>query len=111
MIDIHLDHALTSNDPDEILGSLRYLTRWLEVLGEGDMAQWVRSLVRTEAPGTWYVDGHNRDQYIRSVDLSENLKSQLEDVDRRIREDIPSKLSQVLRSPSALRGSDHLLLD
>ena len=108
-LDIHLDHALTSNDPDEVLGNLRRLTRWLEIVGEGEIAQWIRSMVRTEAPGTWYIDSLNRSQYVREVELSENLKSQLVAVNDRIRAGIPDKLSQVLQSPNVLRGSDYLL--
>lgn len=111
VLDIHINHALTSNNPDEVLGNLRHLTRWLEILGEGKTAQWIRSLIRTEAPGTWYVDSHDRHQYVHQVELSENLKSQLIAVNDRIRTGIPDKLSQVLQSPNVLEGSDYLLTD
>jgi len=111
VLNIHLDHALKSKNPDEVLGNLRYLTRWLEILGEGDMAQWIRSLIRSEAPGTWYVDRHNRNQYVREVKLSGNLRPQLLTISNRIKASVPNKLSQVLQSPNVLKDADYLLTD
>jgi len=110
-IEIHLDQVLTSNDPDEVLYNLRYLTRWMEILGEGEMAQWIRSLIRIEAPGTWYVDSHDREQYVRKVELSEHLRAQLSTFNHRIKSLLPNKLSQVLQSPAALPEASHLLID
>jgi len=108
-LDIHLDHALTSNDPDEVLGNLRYLTKWMEVLGEGDIAQWISSVIQTEAPGTWYADSLRGGIYIRQVDLSGNLKTQLDMIHNRIKTEIPNKLSHVLQSPKTFKGSTHRL--
>jgi hypothetical protein len=90
-LNIHFELVLATKKPDETLGNLRRLTRWMELLGEGDMAQWIRSLIRIAAPGTWYVDNHNREQYIRQVQLSSNLREQLITFHERIRTDTPKK--------------------
>lgn len=105
-IGIHLDNTLTSNSPDEVLKNLRDLTRWLEILGEGDMATWIRMLIKTEAPGTWYVDSHNREQYIRKVQLSSYMRSEIDAIIDRIRTSVPGKISQVLKSQT-LEDVDH----
>ena len=106
---IHLDHALTSNNPDEVLGNLRHLTHWMGLLGQSDIAQWISSLVRTEAPGTWYADSLRGGIYLRQVDLSRNLKTQLDMIHNRIKTEITNKLSQVLQSPKTFKGSTHRL--
>jgi len=108
-LDILLERALSSNEPDEVLKNLRYLTRWLELLGEGEMTQWIRLLIRTEAPGTEYVDDSNREQYIRGVILSEGLRVQLVTIYSRIKTEIPNKLSQVLQSSKAFKDSTQRL--
>jgi hypothetical protein len=33
----------------------------------------IRELIRKEAPGTLYVDGHNRENYVRYVALSDMM--------------------------------------
>ncbi|MEA2075553.1 MAG: hypothetical protein U9O85_07455, partial [Euryarchaeota archaeon] len=106
-LDIHLDHALTSNDPDEVLENLRYLTKWMGELGGGDIAQWISSVIQTEAPGTWYADSLRGGYYLRQVDLSGNLKTQLDMIHNRIKTEIPNKLSQVLQSSKTFKGSTH----
>jgi len=77
------------------------------MLGEGDMTQWIRLLIRTEAPGTRYVDSHNREQYICDVKLSDGLRAQLDTIHNRIKTEIPDKLSQVLQSSKTFKGSTH----
>jgi len=109
-IDIHLGHALTSNNPDEVLGNLKDLMWKMVGLGKGDIVQWIRSLIRTKAPGTWYVDSHDREQYVQEVELSEHLRSRLTAVHKRIKTSVPNKLSQVLQSPNALTDSEPLLV-
>jgi len=110
-LNIHLDLALASTTPDEVLGNLRYLARWLELLGVGDTVQWIRTLIRREAPGTWYVDKHDRKQYVRNVELSNQMKGYLAALSRRVRVAAPSKLQQVLRSQAHLKNAEYLLDD
>ncbi|MFC2141062.1 DnaJ domain-containing protein [Acidobacteriota bacterium] len=105
-VGIHLDNTLTSNSPDEVLKNLRDLTRWLEILGEGDMAEWIRMLIKTEAPGTWYVDSHNRGKYIRQFQLSSYMRPQIDAIMDRIKTCVPGKISQVLKSQT-LNDVDH----
>ncbi len=106
---IHLELALMAKDPDEILWNLRRLTRWLELLGAGDIIQWVRQSVRTEAPGTWYVEQDNREQYVRDVRLTQHMKSFLISFGERVRTDATSKLKQVMEGLHSLENAEHLL--
>ena len=109
-LEIHLELALLAKTPDEVLENLRSLTRWLELLGADDVVRWIRQLIKTEAPGTWYVDKHNREQYIRSVDLSPYMKSCLSSFEKRVKADATAKLKQVLKSAHTLENA-RLLLD
>lgn len=106
-LNILLEHALTAITPGEVLSNLKYFTRWMEMLGEDDIAQWIRSWIRIEAPGTWYVDRPNREQYARQIELSEYMRGQLVGIHNRIKSGVPNKLSQVLQSPHALAGSGY----
>jgi len=108
-LETQLELALTSETPDEALGSMRYLTRWLELLGIGETAQWIRQLIRTEAPGTRYVDEHERENYIRDVPLSEQMEAYVAALDRRVKSDAATKLRDVLNSQMPLRGTDSYL--
>ena len=110
-LEIHLKHALTSSNPDGVLRNLWRLTRWMELLGEGDMAQWIRSLIRIEAPGTCYVDSHDRHQYVREVALSDELVTTLASIHARIKTEVPKKLAQVMKGQDALADSASLLED
>jgi hypothetical protein len=110
-LNTHLDLALTAKTPDAVLDNLRRLTRWMELLGDDVMTQWIRSLIRIEAPGTWYVDSHNRVQYIKKVELSNSLKNKLSSFNERIKTNIPKKLSEVLKSTDVLSGPNYLLND
>jgi len=108
--EIHLDVALTSNNPDGVLESLYHLTRYMEKLNEREMVQWLSTLIRSEAPGTGYAKGVSNLQYTGVPDnliLSETLKSRLATIQDRIKKEIPNKLSQVLKSPYAFKGSTH----
>lgn len=97
-----------SNDPDVILGSLRRITRWLELLGMGEMTQWIRELIRREAPGTWYVDSHDRKNYIQNVQISDYLDKQVTPILITIQQTAPIRLSQVLSTSARLRKSKSL---
>jgi tetratricopeptide (TPR) repeat protein len=106
-VGIHLNNTLTSNSPDEVLKNLRDLKQWLEMLGKGDMAEWIRMLIKTEAPGTWYVDIQKREQYILQVQLSRYMRSKIDVILNRIKTSVPGKISQVLKSQQTLRDIDH----
>jgi len=108
-LDIHLTLALTSDDPHEVLSNLRRLTRWLEILGDGSTAEWIRGMIRTSAPGTWHVDKTSREQYVRGIKLSKDLTVRLDELRARMQSGIPHKLSQVMHDPDALAASDRLL--
>lgn len=105
-LDTQLDLALTSETPDGVLGSLRYLTRWLELLGMDETTQWIRQLIRTEAPGTWYVDKHDRENYVRDMPLSEEMRAYLAAFDNRVKSDVAPRLREVLKSQTPLRDPD-----
>jgi hypothetical protein len=110
-LEIHLELALVAKTPDDVLENLRSLTRWLELLGADDIVQWIRQLIRTEVPGTWYVDKHNREQYIRNVDLSPYMRDCLSSVDKRIKANATAKLKQILRGTHTLENAELLLED
>ena len=110
-LEIHLELALMAKAPDDVLKNLRSLTRWLELLGADNIVQWIRQLIRTEAPGTWYADKHNREQYIRNVDLSPYMRNCLSSVDKRVKANATAKLKQVLRSAHTLENAELLLED
>jgi len=97
-INILTAQVLTSNDPDEMLGSLHRMTRWLELLGMREMVQWIRDLIRREAPGTWYVDSHDRVNYIREVEVSEQLKTEAKPLLTKIQQAAPVRLAKILGS-------------
>jgi hypothetical protein len=86
----------TSRNPDDILASLRQMTRWLEIVGLGEMALWIRNLVRSEAPGTAYVDAHDRLAYVQKTHLSLVFKSKSEVILNYIRENAQWRLMDVL---------------
>ena len=110
-VNIHLYLALSSNDPDTVLGNLRSLTRWFEILGDGPTAQYIRHHIRTEAPGTWYVDKHDREQYIREVEMSEELQLKMNHLKEEIHAKVHVKLIEVLRGSGAIHSHDKSLLD
>lgn len=109
-LEIVSELALTAETADDVLKNLKFLTRWLELMGAGSIAQWVRQLIRTEAPGTRYVDAHNREQYIQNVDLSPFLRDYLTNLETRLKSRVPVKLKRVLGSTRDLEGG-RLLLD
>lgn len=109
-LELHLELALGAKMPDDLLENLRSLTRWLELLGANDIAQRIRQLIRVEAPGTWYVDKHDREQYVRSVDLSPDMKDFLSSVDERVRMNAAVKLKHMLGGTQALVSDGFLLV-
>jgi len=109
-LEIHLDLALQAKIPDDVLKNLRSITRLLELLGECNTVQWIRQLIRDEAPGTSYVDEHNRENYIRAVDLSSYIKSHLSNFDMRMKVHATKKLKQILGGTHNL-GKDKYLID
>lgn len=97
-LDLHLELMSVAESPDDVLKNLRSLTRWLELLGSEDLVQWIRQLIRTEAPGTWYVDKQSRDQYVRKVDLSPHMKRYLVGLTKLVKARAATKLRQTLKS-------------
>jgi tetratricopeptide (TPR) repeat protein len=100
------NRTLTSNTPAEVLGSLRKLTRWLEMLGLGEMAQWIRDLIRHEAPGTYYVDSHDRENYVQKVQISDNLQAKINPILENVKIYASGKLAQVLASQMHIKKSN-----
>jgi hypothetical protein len=99
-LELDLSLALSAKTPDAVLRPLRNLTRWLEMLGAGPTAQMIRELIRTEAPGTLYVNKHDRVNYFRKVTLSEDMRNFLEGFDTRIKLRAVGKVKEVM-------GSEH----
>lgn len=108
-LDIHRHLALTATQPRVVLRNLRRLTRWMEILGQGETAHWIRVLIRTSAPGTGYVDRHDREQYVKQVTPSGELISALAPICRQIKDEMPLRLTHVLEDQSTLTGSDYAL--
>lgn len=95
-LELDLALALSAKTPDDVLRPFRNLTRWLEVLGAAPTAHMIRELIRTEAPGTLYVDKHDRINYFRKVTLSEEMRNFLEEFDTRIRCRAVVKVKEVM---------------
>jgi len=97
--------VMTFNDPDDLLGALLRTTRWLELLGMSEMTQWIRDFIRREAPGTWYVDKHDRVNYVKEVQVSDRLERQIKPLLSKIQQMAPIRLAMVLGSASELEQS------
>jgi tetratricopeptide (TPR) repeat protein len=110
-LEIHMELALIARRPDDVLKNLTDLARWLECLGANSIAQWLRRLIRSEAPGTWYVDNENRERYVPNVDLSQYLRAYLSDVDHTVKTTLTAKLKALLESPHTLESSQLFLRD
>lgn len=95
-LELNLSLVMSAATPDGVLGPLRSSTRWLERLNRGASANVIRNLIRTEAPGTLYVDGHNRENYLRPATFTESMKDYLETFDARIKKEAVPKLKEVM---------------
>ena len=104
-LETHVELAIAAKTPDDVLANLRRLTRWFELLGEGSIAQWVRQLIRTEAPGTRYVDRHDREQYVQNVDLSPSMRDCLTDIDGRLKVHATANLKRLLAGTHAVNNA------
>jgi hypothetical protein len=58
----------------------------------------IRELIRKQAPGTLYVDVHNRENYVRHVALSDMMDNFLKTFDARIKTAAVPKLKKVMES-------------
>jgi hypothetical protein len=103
-LNIELLLTRSASTLDEVLRPLRDLTRWLELLGAVRTAKMLRDLIRREAPGTLYVDKHDRLNYFRNVELSENMGTFLEEFDARIKLTAVGKVTELM-------GSEHSIDD
>jgi hypothetical protein len=108
-LSIHLWLVLNAQTPEDVLKNLRSLTHWLEFLGAADMAQWIGQLIRTEAPGTSYVDPRYREISYPHADLSTSMKEFLSQFDHRLKSAAVDKLKQALHSAHTLPTSTPLL--
>ena len=97
-LELNLSLILTATSPEGMLGPLRRTTRWLEKLGRGASANVIRDVLRQEAPGTGYVDRHNRERYVRDARLSEETDTFLITFDARIITDVVPKLKKMMES-------------
>ena len=101
-LELNLSLIATATTPDDVLGPLRNTTRWLETVGRGASANIIRELIRKEAPGTLYVDAHNRDRYPRQVTLSDMMENFLKAFDTRIKAEAVPKLKKVMESEHSI---------
>jgi tetratricopeptide (TPR) repeat protein len=97
-LELNLSLISMATTPDGVLSPLRRLTRWLETLGRRTGANFVRELIRKEAPGTWYADSHDRENYIRHTVLTDTMEDFLKTFDSRINMEVIAKLNEVMKS-------------
>jgi tetratricopeptide (TPR) repeat protein len=98
-INIHLDLILDATSPHDALTHTRNLTRWLELLGERDLANALRDSIRNAAPGTWYVDRANRESYIKDIVQSDLLRRSLAQFGQTALAQVPGTLERLLHTP------------
>jgi hypothetical protein len=110
-LNIEVELALLAKTPDEVLRPLRDLTRWLEKLGASDSVQLIRHSIRTEAPGTWYVDKHDRANYLRNVMLSHDMRRFLVAFNERVKSEAIPKLKQMMRSQHSIETAAYAIRD
>jgi hypothetical protein len=60
--------------------------------------------IRMEAPGSGFVDSHDRRSYVRHVTLSEGIRGLLKAFDGRIKTEAVAKLKDVMGSEPWLKG-------
>jgi len=87
-----------TNDLDELLSSLRTMTRWLEILGEVKYLQFIRNLIRKEVPGTFYVDEHDRENFILECKKSDYFRINVEPILTQIKEIAPARLQLLVHA-------------
>jgi hypothetical protein len=90
-LDIQRDLIQEAATSTELQLAVRNLTRWLEVLGRGELVNWIRQKVIDFAPGY----GEERSSvYVRSISCSDSLTSFLEAFETKLK----PILEQVLES-------------
>lgn len=94
-LQVDIEAVLAENDAGEALYKLKSLTRNLEQLGAGSTIELIRTLIRTEAPGSRYVD-HDRGNYIRKTNLSPVMKDFFAKFDEVIKTSITVKIQKML---------------
>jgi tetratricopeptide (TPR) repeat protein len=90
-----IEAVLAEDDAGEALYKLKSLTRILEQLGAESSIDLIRTLIRTEAPGSEYVD-YDRKKYIRKTNLSPVMKNFLTKFDEVIRTSVTEKIQKML---------------
>ena len=109
---IHVDMALQTKDPDDLLYWIRYLTRWLEHVGAEELILWIRHQVRDAAPGYGELErGMGYARNIRGLQPSERITSTPSTLDSQIRSRLPEHLHAVFGTTLTIKGKTHLLED
>lgn len=91
----NIESVLTEDDAGEALYKLKSMTRHLEQLGARSSIDLIRTLIRTEAPGSRYVDP-DRENYIRKTDLSPVMKEFFAKFDEIIKTSVTEKIQKML---------------
>jgi len=90
-----INAVLTEDDAGEALYKLKSLTRNLEQLGARSSIKLIRTLIRTEAPGSRYIDP-DRENYICKTNLSPVMKDFLTKFDEIIKTRVTEKIQKML---------------
>jgi tetratricopeptide (TPR) repeat protein len=91
-----IEAVLAEDNAGEALYKLKSLTRNLEKLGAGNSIKLIRTLIRTEAPGSDYADDNRGDNYMRKTDLSPVMKDFFAKFDEAIKTGITEKIQKML---------------
>ena len=90
-----IEAVLAEEDAGEALYKLKSLTRNLEQLGAGNTIELIRTLIKSEAPGSEYVD-HDRKNYIHKTNLSPIMKDFFAKLDEVIKTSVTEKIQKML---------------
>jgi hypothetical protein len=88
--------AAASDSIESCLASLHRITRWMEIIGDRQTGQWIRDLVRREAPGTGFANEHDRVNYVRAANWSPRFAEQHAHVVEPFKQRILAKLSALV---------------
>jgi hypothetical protein len=91
----NIEAVLAEEDAGEALYKLKSLTRNLEQLGAGNTIELIRTLIKSEAPGSEYVD-HDRKNYIHKTNLSPIMKDFFAKLDEVIKTSVTEKIQKML---------------
>jgi tetratricopeptide (TPR) repeat protein len=92
-----IESVLTEDNVGEALYKLKSMTRHLEHLGARSSINLIRKLIRTEAPGSQYVDA-NRENYIWKTDLRPVMKDFFAKFDETIKTRVTAKIKNLKKA-------------